>query len=169
MENGKEIRLNTILFCILVAIGFAAFVFLGWSFCNWIDGYKDAGVRMSFGEFRRIYELAPSEWDRHCDYTYRREEWISPYDVRKEISGTYIRTSIAMITPFDFWRLLLWEKKCKRKYEREMHFKKKKASLKSLSIMIEKDADDVRKKLEEEEKKAEMLRQEIIDRLGGKE
>lgn len=55
--------MNTILFCILMAIGFAAFVFLGWSFCNWIDGYKDAGVRMSFGEFRRIYELAPSKWE----------------------------------------------------------------------------------------------------------
>ena len=61
--------MNTILFCVLVAIGFAAFVFLGWSFCNWIDGYKDAGVRMSFGEFRRIYELAPSKWDRYSDYT----------------------------------------------------------------------------------------------------
>ena len=124
---------------------------------------------MSFGEFRRIYELAPSEWDRHCDYTYRREEWIPTYDTRKEIRGTFIRTSIAMITPFDFWRLLLWEKRCKRRSEREMRFKKEKTSLKNLSIMIEKDADNIRKKLEEEEQKAEMLRQEIIDKLGGKE
>ena len=107
MKNRKEIRLNTILFCILVAIGFAAFVFLGWSFCNWIDGYKDAGVRMSFGEFRRIYELAPSRWDRYSDYSYRRDEWIPTYDKRKEIRGTFIRTSIAMETLFDFWRLLL--------------------------------------------------------------
>lgn len=33
--------------------------------------------------------------------------------------------------------------------------------------MIEKDAENIRKKLEEEEQKAENLRQEIIDRLGG--
>ena len=149
----------------LLAISIVGFVFLGWSFWNWIDSYKEAGVRMSFGEFRRIYELAPSKWDRHCDYSYRRREWVSD----DGYAGTYISTSIAMITPFDFWRLLLWEKKCKRKYEREMHFKKEKASLKSLSIIIEKDAENIRKKLEEEEQKAEMLRQEIIDRLGGKE
>lgn len=157
--------MNTILFCILVAIGFAAFVFLGWSFCNWIDGYKDAGVRMSFGEFRRIYELAPSKWERRGDYRYCREEWISTYENRKE-AGTYISTSIAMRTLFDFWRLLLWLKRRARQYQREVNSKIEKASLKSLSIMVEKDAEDIRKKWEEEEKKAETLRQEIIDRLG---
>lgn len=158
--------MNTILFCILVMIGFVVFVFFGWSFWNWIDGYKDAGVRMSFGEFRRIYELAPSKWDRYSDYTYRRREWISNYEKREE-AGTYISTSIAMKTFFDFWRLLLWEKEITRKSQREKRFKKKKASLKSLSIIIEKDAENIRKKLEEEEQKAELLRQEIIDKLGG--
>ena len=158
--------MNTILFCVLVAIGFAAFVFLGWSFCNWIDGYKDAGVRMSFGEFRRIYELAPSKWDRYSDYTYRRREWISIYENREE-AGTYISTSIVMKTLFDFWRLLLWLEKRTRQYEREMRFKKEKASLKSLSIILEKDVENIRRKLEEEEQKAEKLRQEVIDRLGG--
>lgn len=158
--------MNTILFCVLVAIGFVVFVFLGWSFWNWIDGYKDAGVRISFGEFRRIYELAPSKWDRYSDYTYRRREWISNYEKREE-AGTYISTSIAMKTLFDFWRLLLWQKEITRKSQREKRFKKEKASLKSLSIIIEKDAENIRKKLEEEEQKAENLRQEIIDRLGG--
>lgn len=158
--------MNIILFCILVAIGLAALVFLGLSFCNWIDGYKDAGVRMSFGEFRRIYELAPSEWKRYSDYTYRREKWISTYENRKE-AGTYIATSIAMKTLFDFWRLRLWLKRCAKQYRREMRFKTEKACLKNLSIMIEKDAENIRKKLEEEEQKAENLRQEIIDKLGG--
>lgn len=129
--------MNTILFCVLVAIGFVVFVFLGWSFWNWIDGYKDAGVRISFGEFRRIYELAPSKWDRYSDYTYRRREWISNYEKREE-AGTYISTSIAMKTLFDFWRLLLWQKEITRKSQREKRFKKEKASLKSLSIIIEK-------------------------------
>lgn len=105
--------MNTILSYVLVAIGLAAFVFLGWSFCNWIDGYKDAGVRMSFGEFRRIYELAPSKWDKYSDYTYRRKEWIS--GDREDFGKTYISTSIAMKTLFDFWRLLLWQKEITRK------------------------------------------------------
>lgn len=156
--------MNTVLFCILVAIDFIVFVFLGWSFCNWIDGYKDAGVRMSFGEFRRIYELAPSKRDRYSDYSYRRKERIS--GDREDLAETYISTSIAMKTLFDFWRLLLWQKEITRKSQREKRFKKEKASLKSLSIMIEKDVESIRKKLEEEEQKAEKLRQEIIDRLG---
>lgn len=145
--------MNTILFCVLVAIDFFAFVFLGWSFCNWIDGYKNAGVRMSFGEFRRIYELAPSKWDMCSDYTYRRGEWIFNYENREE-AETYISTSIVMKTLFDFWRLLLWQKEITRKSQREKRFKKEKASLKSLSIMIEKDVDNIRKKLEEEEQKS---------------
>ncbi len=53
------------------------------------------------------------------------------------------------------------------KKEREKRLKEEKASLKNLTIMIENDAETIRKKLEEEEKKAENLRQEIIDRLGG--
>lgn len=158
-----------ILICILVAIGFAAFVFLGWSFCNWIDGYKDAGVRMSFGEFRRIYELAPSKWDRHSDYTYHRNEWIRTRDKTGNLTAgrTYVCTSIAMKTLFDFWRLLLWQKGIDRKKKREERFKNERVFLKSLSIIIENDAENIRRKLEEEEQKAEELRQEIIDRLGG--
>lgn len=157
--------MNTILFCVLVAIGFVAFVFLGWSFCNWIDGYKDAGVRMSFREFRRIYELAPSKWDRYSDYTYRRKEWI--FDDKGGSCRTYIFTSIAMKTLFDFWRLLLWQKEIARKKEREERFKTEKTSLKNLAIILEKDAENIRRELKEEEQEAEKLRQEVIDRLGG--
>lgn len=109
--------MNTILFCILMAIGFAAFVFLGWSFCNWIDGYNDAGVRMSFGEFRRIYELAPSKWEGRGDYSYCRGEWI--YDDKGGSCRTYIFTSVAMKTLFDFWRLLHWQREVARKEKRE--------------------------------------------------
>ena len=68
--------MNVILFLFLLVIVFVIFVFLVRSFLNWCDGYKDAGVKMSFGEIRRIYELAPSKWDRHSDYTYHRNEWI---------------------------------------------------------------------------------------------
>lgn len=160
--------MNTILFCALVAIDFAVFVFLGWSFSNWIDGYKYAGVRMSFREFRRIYELAPSKWDRYSDYTYQRNEWIRTRDKTGNLTGrTYVCTSIAMKTLFDFWRLLLWQKEIDRKEKREEHFENEKVFLKNLSIIIENDAENIRRKLEEEEQKAENLQQEIIDRLGG--
>ena len=159
--------MKIILILILLVIILTIFVFLGWSYCNWIDGYKSGGVRMSFGEFRRIYELAPSKWDRYSDYTYRRKELIPEDKDRGEFCKTYISTKIVMKTLFDFWRLLLWLERREIQHEREMRFKKEKASLKSLSIILEKDAENIRRKLEEEEQKAEKLRQEVIDRLGG--
>lgn len=122
--------MNAILVLILLAIVLAIFVFIGWSFLSWIDGYKNAGVRMSFGEFQRIYELAPNEWKRHLNYTYSREEWIPTYDARKEIRGTFIHTSIVMKTLFDFWRLLIWQRAIDRKNEQEERLKKEKSSLK---------------------------------------
>lgn len=149
----------------LLVIVFAIFYFLGWSFLNWRDGYKNASIRMSFEEFRRIYELAPSKWDRYSDYTYHRKERIS--DDRGNSYETYISTSIAMETLFDFWSLLIWLKKRAEQQEQEARFKEGKASLKSLSIMVEKDVENIRKKLEEKEQEAENLRQEIINRLGG--
>lgn len=157
--------MKVVLVFVLLVIAIVAFCYLGWSFSNWIEGYKNAGVRMSFGEFQRIYELAPSRWDRYSDYTYHRKERIS--DDRGDSYETYISTSIAMETLFNFWRLLFWLEMCTRQHEREARFKEEKASLKSLSIMVEKDVENIRKKLEEEEQKAENLRQEIIDRLGG--
>lgn len=72
---------------------------------------------MSFGEFRRIYELAPSEWKRYGDYTYRREEWIPLDESKGNFCGTSIATSIAMKTLFDFWRLLLWLERRARQSE----------------------------------------------------
>lgn len=151
-----------LIFTLLVVV-FAISYFLGWSYCNWIDGYKSAGMRMSFEEFRRIYELAPSKWKRYSDYTYHRNEWIPIPE--SDFFGTSISTSIAMKTLLDFWKLLLWLEERTRQNERETRFKEEKACLKNLSIMIEKDAEDIHKKIEEEEQKAEALRQEIIDRL----
>lgn len=154
--------MNIILFLILLATVFAViFVFRGWPFSSWRDGYKNAGVRMSFVEFRRIYELAPSKWRRYGDYTYRRDEWIP--NPESGFPETNISTSIAMKTLFDFLRLLLWLKRC----EREKRFKEENICLKNLSIMIEKDAENIRKEIEKKEQEAEELRQKIIDRLGG--
>ena len=159
--------MKVILFFVLLVITPVILIFLGWSFYKWRDGYESGGVRMSFGEFRRIYELAPSKWDRYDDYTYRRKELIPNGKNGGGFGEIYISTKIAMKTLFDFWRLLLWLERRTRQYEREMRFKKEKASLKSLSIILEKDAENIRRKLKEEEQKAEKLRQEVIDRLGG--
>ena len=159
--------MKIILFFVLLVTTLVILVFLGWSFYKWREGYESGGVKMSFGEFLRIYELAPSKWDRYDDYTYRRKELILNYKDRVGFRETYISTKIAMKTLFAFWRLLLWLEKRTRQYEREMRFKKEKASLKSLSIILEKDVENIRRKLKEEEQKAEKLRQEVIDRLGG--
>ena len=159
--------MKIILFLVLLVIALVILVFLGWSFCKWRDGYESGGVKMSLGEVRRIYELARSKWDRYDDYTYRRKELIPNYKNIGYFGETYISTKIAMKTLFDFWRLLLWLDRRTRQHERELRFKKEKASLKSLSIILEKDAENIRRKLEEEEQKAEKLRQEVIDRLGG--
>ena len=147
--------MKVILFFVLLVITLVILVFLGWSFYKWREGYESGCVRMSFGEFQRIYELAPSKWDRYDDYTYRRKELIPNYKDRGGFGKTYISTKIAMKTLFDFWRLLLWLEKRTRQYEREMRFKKEKASLKSLSIILEKDVENIRRKLKEEEQKAE--------------
>lgn len=67
--------MEPILVFVLLAIVFAViFVFCGWPFSSWRKGYKNAGVRMSFVEFRRIYELAPSKWENDFDYICRRVE-----------------------------------------------------------------------------------------------
>lgn len=129
--------MEPILVFVLLAIVFVViFVFCGWSFSSWRKGYKNAGVRMSFVEFRRIYELAPSKWKRYGDYTYRRDEWIP--NPESGFPETNISTSIAMKTLFDFLRLLLWLERRRRQHEREMRFKTEKACFKNLSIMVEK-------------------------------
>ena len=157
--------LKIILVFVLLVIILTVSISFWLSFYKWINSYKNAGVKMSFGQFRRIYELAPSEWKQDFDYIYRRSEWVRLDSDRGNFFGTYISTAVAMKTLFDFWRLLFWQDEIDRKKEREKRLKEEKASLKNLTIMIENDAETIRKKLEEEEKKAENLRQEIIDRL----
>lgn len=100
--------MKVILFFMFLTISVAALIFLGWSCYNWINDYKNADIRMSFGKFRRIYELAPSKWENGFDYIYRRREWISTYKDGKGFCGAHISTSIAMKTLFDFWRLVHW-------------------------------------------------------------
>ena len=90
------IILKIILVLVLLTIILTASISFWWSFYKWINSYKTAGVRMSFGEFRRIYELAPNEWENDFDYICRRVEWFSSYENGKGFCGTYISTSIAM-------------------------------------------------------------------------
>ena len=92
--------MNVIFVLILLVIIVVALIFLGWSCYNWINAYKTADIRMSFGKFRRIYELAPSKWENDFDYICRRVEWCSSYENGKGFCGTYISTSIAMKTLF---------------------------------------------------------------------
>lgn len=105
----------------------------GWSFCSWIDGYENASVRMSFGEFRQLYELAPSKWNKHSDYTYHRSEWVHTYQKGNGYIGAHISTRIAMKTIFDFWRLLIWQRVIDRKNKKKERLENERVSLKNLT------------------------------------
>lgn len=43
------------------------------TFCN---ARKNSDVRMSFDQFRRIYNLSPNKWCCYDDYTIERKEYI---------------------------------------------------------------------------------------------
>lgn len=66
----------------------------------------------------------------------------------------------------DFIKLSFWVKQKEKKEEKEERDRGRYRNLKNLKILIERDHDDICKKLKEEEQKAFQLRQEIIDRLG---
>lgn len=79
--------LKIILVFILLTVILTAFISFWLSFYKWINSYKNADVKMSFGQFRRIYELAPSKWEQDFEYIYRRAEWVKSDSDRKNFLG----------------------------------------------------------------------------------
>lgn len=147
-----------IVFLIVVIVGGAAglgyFIWLLWEYS---DSYCKDDVRLSFQDFQRIYSLAPDKWER-SNYSFSRREW----DGRKG----FIKTRISMKSFIDFIKLFSWVKQKEKKKEKEERDRGRYKNLKNLKILVERDHDDICRKLKEEEQKAFQLRQEIIDRLG---
>ena len=140
-----------------VLFGFGYFI---WLLCKYSDSHYEDDVRLSFQDFQRIYSLAPDKWEEH-DYSFLRREWNG----KKGFQSLYIETRISMKSFIDFIRLFSWVNQKEKKKEEEQRNRGRYKNLKNLNILVEKDYDDIFKKLEEEEQKAEKLRQEVIDRL----
>ena len=133
-----------------------------WLLCKYSDSHYEDDVRLSFQDFQRIYSLAPDKWDRN-DYSFFRREWNG----EKGFHPLYIQTQISMKSFIDFIKLFSWVNQKEKKKEEEERNRGRYKNLKNLKILVERDYNDICKKLKEEEQKAEKLRQEIIDRLGG--
>jgi hypothetical protein len=140
------------------AAGLGYFIWLLWEY---FDSHDEDDVRLSFQDFQRIYSLAPNKWER-SDYSFSRREW----NRKNGFNCVYIETRISMKSFIDFIKLFSWVKQKEKKEKKEERDRGRYKNLKNLKILVERDHDDICKKLKEEEQKAFQLRQEIIDRLG---
>ena len=118
---------------------------------------KNSDVRMSFKQFRRIYNLSPNKWYCYDDYTIERKEYIKK-------GGANIlaeKICISMKTYFDFLCLIIWQWKIDRKKQKEENFKKEMKGLKTLSSMINRDAEEIQRKTQKEMEKLAKKIEEI--------
>lgn len=111
---------------------------------------KNTNVKMSFKQFRRIYDLSPNKW--HCldnNYIMTRKEYI------KEKNNGIVckKISVSMKNYFDFWCLAIWQWKINRAEEKEENFAYEMQGLKTLSSMINKDAEEIQKRTQKEMEK----------------
>ena len=157
-----KVVLIMVLLMIVIGGGLVGFGYFIWLLCKYFDSRYEDDVRLSFQDFQRIYSLAPDKWER-SGYSFFRREWNG----EKGFHSLYIQTRISMKSFIDFIKLFSWVNQKEKKKEEEERNRGRYKNLKNLKILVERDHDDIFKKLKEEEQKAEKLRQEIIDRLGG--
>lgn len=132
----------------------AVFIF---SIVEFYSAHKNSDVRMSFEQFRRIYNLSPNKWFYYNDYTMGRKEYIKENGnglVRKEVF-------VSMKTYFDFLCLVVWQWKIDRKEQKEENLKDEMKGLKTLSSMINKDAEEIQRKTQKEMEKLAKKIEEI--------
>ena len=118
---------------------------------------KNSDVRMSFEQFRKIYNLSPNKWYCYDDYTIERKEFI------KENGKWRIcqKVCVSMKTYFDFLCLVVWQWKIDRAEEKEETFAYEMQGLKTLSSMINKDAEEIQKRTQKEMEKLAKKIEEI--------
>ena len=118
---------------------------------------KNSDVRMSFKQFRRIYNLSPNKWYCYDDYTLERKEHI-----KKEGENILAeKICISMKTYFDFLCLIIWQWKIDKKEQKEENFKNEMKGLKTLSSMINRDAEEIQRKTQKEMEKLAKKIEEI--------
>lgn len=124
---------------IIILAGIAFLIFFIISIVTFRSAQKNSDVRMSFKQFRRIYNLSPNKWCCYDDYTIERKEYIKEYGNRR----VYKEVSVSMKTYFDFLCLVIWQWKIDRKEKKEETFADEMRGLKTLSSMINKDAEEI--------------------------
>lgn len=119
---------------------------------------KNSDVRMSFGQFRRICDLSPDKWYYFdSDYIMRRKEYI-----KEDGNGIVCKeVSVSMKTYFDFLCLVFWQWKLDRAEKKEETFAYEMQGLKTLSSMINKDAEEIQKRTQKEMEKLAKKIEEI--------
>ena len=118
---------------------------------------KNSDVKMSFKQFRRIYNLSPNKWCCYDDYTIDRREYI-----KEEGNGIVCKqVSVSMKTYFDFLCLVIWQWKIDRVEKKEENFKNEMKGLKTLSSMINKDVEEIQRKTQKEVEKLAKKIEEI--------
>ena len=143
---------------LIVLLSIAFLVTLGISISMFYSARKNSNIRMSFEQFRRIYNLSPNKW--YCyedDYLMERKEYVK--EDRKGIVCKEVRVS--MKTYFDFWCLVIWQWKINRAEEKEQTFNDEMRSLKTLSSMINRDAEEIQKRTQKEMEKLAKKIEEI--------
>ena len=119
--------------------------------------HKDSDVRMSFKQFRRIYNLSPNKWYCYDDYIMRRKEYM-----KEDGNGVVCKeVSVSMKTYFDFLCLVVWQWKIDRAENKEETFAYEMQGLKTLSSMINKDAEEIQRKTQKEIEKLAKKIEEI--------
>ena len=141
--------------CILAGIFLLiVFVISIVTFCN---ARKNSDVRMSFEQFRRIYNLSPNKWCCYDDYTIDRKEYI-----KEEGNGIVCKqVSVSMKTYFDFLCLVVWQWKIDRTEKKEETFAYEMQGLNTLSSMINKDVEEIQRKTQKEMEKLAKKIEEI--------
>ena len=144
-----------VVFLVLVSI-FLLIVFVV-SIVTFCNARKNSDVRMSFEQFRRIYNLSPNKWCCYDDYTIERKEYIKEYGNRT----VYKEVSVSMKTYFDFLCLVFWQWKIDRAENKEETFAYEMQGLKTLSSMINRDAEEIQKRTQKEMEKLAKKIEEI--------
>ena len=134
----------------LIAFLFLAGIFLlivfVVSIVTFCSARKNSDVRMSFEQFRRIYNLSPNKWCCYDDYTIERKEYI-----KEDGNGIVCKEVwVSMKTYFDFLCLVFWQWKIDRAEKKEETFTYEMQGLKTLSSMITKDAEEIQKRTQKE-------------------
>lgn len=148
----------TLFASIAILAGLAFLIIFIISIVIFCSARKNSDVRMSFEQFRRICDISPDKWYYFdSDYIMRRKEYIKEDGngiVRKEVS-------VSMKTYFDFLCLVFWQWKLDRAEKKEETFAYEMQGLKTLSSMINKDAEEIQKRTQKEMEKLAKKIEEI--------